>query len=424
MCVSRSGVHRVFCWLVPSIAVGLAACSLSPKEQLGARLFVDSQLSLNQNQSCAACHTLETGGTGPDAAINNHGSVYEGSVPGRFGNRKPPSAVYATFAPLFDRVADNSFAGGNFWDGRATGWKLGNPAADQAQGPFVNPAEQALPSAAEVVERVCGGGYGDLFRRVWGDEVCANVETGYSAVAQSIAAIEGSDEVSPFDSKYDLVLRRKAKLTGRERQGLDLFKGKGKCSACHVMDGAKPLFTDFTFDNLGIPPNPENPFYQMDEVLVDGKPLNPEGRKWLDPGLGGFLQGLAKDDGWRTQPHVPAGMLGMDSASLLAAAQENYGKHRVPTLRNVDKRPHPKFVKAFGHNGYFKSLESIVHFYNTRDVLPACPTLLTDSQAQAAECWPAAEVTSNVNRSELGNLGLTPAEEAAIVAFLRTLSDG
>jgi cytochrome c peroxidase len=41
-----------------------------------------------------------------------------------------------------------------------------------------------------------------------------------------------------------------------------------------------------------------------------------------------------------------------------------------PTLRNVDKRPSPDFVKAYGHNGYFKSLKQIVHSYNTRDVLP------------------------------------------------------
>jgi cytochrome c peroxidase len=44
----------------------------------------------------------------------------------------------------------------------------------------------------------------------------------------------------------------------------------------------------------------------------------------------------------------------------------------VPTLRNVDKRPDPGFVKAYGHNGYFTSLKAIVHFCNTRDVLPRC----------------------------------------------------
>ena len=81
----------------------------------------------------------------------------------------------------------------------------------------------------------------------------------------------------------------------------------------------------------------------------------------------------------------------------------------MPTLRNVDKRPYGCFVKAYSHNGYFKSLESIVHFYNTRDV--------------AGGGWPAPEVSMNVNTTEVGNLGLTPAEEKAIVAFLRTLTD-
>ena len=86
------------------------------------------------------------------------------------------------------------------------------------------------------------------------------------------------------------------------------------------------------------------------------------------------------------------------------------GKHKVPTLRNVDKRPYPEFVKAYGHNGYFKSLKEIVHFYNTRDVEGAA--------------WPPPEVPENVNTTELGNLGLSDAEEDAIVAFLKTLTDG
>jgi cytochrome c peroxidase len=101
-------------------------------------------------------------------------------------------------------------------------------------------------------------------------------------------------------------------------------------------------------------------------------------------------------------------------------ALENMGKQKVPTLRNVDKRPSPSFVKAYAHNGYFKTLESIVHFYNTRDVLPVC----TDTGIPGVDCWPAPEVASNVNVAELGNLGLTAAEETAIVAFLKTLSDG
>ncbi len=101
-----------------------------------------------------------------------------------------------------------------------------------------------------------------------------------------------------------------------------------------------------------------------------------------------------------------------------------WGKHKVPTLRNVDMRPMPDAVKAFGHNGYFKSLEGIVHFYNTRDVLPVCPGHYTEAEALAANCWPAPEVAVNVNTAELGNLGLSMDEEAALVAYMKTLSDG
>jgi cytochrome c peroxidase len=91
----------------------------------------------------------------------------------------------------------------------------------------------------------------------------------------------------------------------------------------------------------------------------------------------------------------------------------------VPTLRNVDKRPHAAFVKAYGHNGYFKSLESIVHFYNTRDLLPTCG----ERGQPGIDCWPAPEIADNINTRQVGALGLTAREEAAIVAFLRTLSD-
>jgi cytochrome c peroxidase len=103
---------------------------------------------------------------------------------------------------------------------------------------------------------------------------------------------------------------------------------------------------------------------------------------------------------------------------------ENLGKHKVPTLRNVDLRPTGTFVKAYMHNGYFKTLEGLVHFYNTRDVKPACSEPLTEREALARNCWPSPEVVANMNTDELGNLGLSQTEEHAIVAFMRTLSDG
>ena len=156
-------------------------------------------------------------------------------------------------------------------------------------------------------------------------------------------------------------------------------------------NGEPALFTDYTFDNLGVPKNPDNPVYDN----------NPD---FIDLGLGGFLASRPE-----YEPFVDA----------------NLGKQKVPTLRNVDLRPGNGFTKAYMHNGYFKTLEGVVNFYNTRDVKPACPDPLTrEADALAQGCWPAPEVADNVNTDELGNLGLTPAEEAALVAFMKTLSDG
>lgn len=401
-------------------------CGLDTKEELGARIFSDERLSLNQNQSCASCHSRDTGGTGPDAALNALGAVYEGSVMGRFGNRKPPATAYAALAPVLDYDAEGGFLGGSFWDGRATGWRLGIPAAEQAQGPFLNPLEQALPDAAAVVRRVCSGPYGDLFRAVWSPEECRDIAAGYRAIALSIVAFEASDSVSPFSSKYDATLQGRAVLSPLEAEGLALFEGSARCAGCHVMSGssAGPIFTDFRFDNLGIPKNPENPFYGMDSVFVDGVSPNPLGEDWIDPGLGGFLQTLSEDPSWRTLPYVPTAMLELSDQTLASLSTANYGKQRAPTLRNVDKRPSADFVKAYGHNGYFKSLKGIVHFYNTRDVLPQCDDATTEAEALAQDCWPPPEVIENLGTMGVGDLGLSDLQEDAIVAFLGTLSDG
>ena len=94
---------------------------------LGRKIFFDQSLSLNNNQSCATCHGPSAGWTGPDTAINQAGAVYEGSIPGAFGDRKPPSSAYATQSPILHVDAKGVFVGGNFWDGRATGERLGSP---------------------------------------------------------------------------------------------------------------------------------------------------------------------------------------------------------------------------------------------------------------------------------------------------------
>ena len=354
--------------------------SLTPVEQLGKKIYFD-RISVPNSMACADCHAPIAGFTGPMAGINLHGSVYRGADAQSFGDRKPPSAAYATFSPVFhfDEV-EGLFVGGNFWDGRATGERLGSPAAEQALGPFLNPKEHNVPDKQTVLMKIADSKYSILWETVWGEELkfstLDEINSNYDRVGLAIAAYEGSSEVNQFSSKFDFYLDGMVPLTIQEAWGLELFnrEDKGKCSLCHLSDGKQPLFTDFTFDNLGVPKNPENPVYKDDPSFID-------------KGLGGFLASRTE---WANM------------------ADENMGKHKVPTLRNVDKKPGSGFTKAYTHNGVFKSLKEVVHFYNTRDV----------------EAWPAPEVAQNVNSDELGNLGLTGAEEDAIVAFMKTLSDG
>jgi cytochrome c peroxidase len=448
----------------PVISGQLISGNLTDKVKLGKKVFFDKNLSIYGNQSCASCHAVEVGFVGPNEIVNASGAVVEGSVSGRFGNRKPPSAAYAANSPILATMEVNDeviFFGGNFYNGRATGHKLGNPAADQSQMPFVNPVEQGLPDSACVVYRVCNSGKygkGALLERMmpgacdikWPEKnevkkVCKdkrkdkdnerlmlndmpNDENGddlngvfgmlnlspqdrlrsddaYDQIGISIGAFEGSNLVNKFNSKFDAVMAGREVFTEQEALGFELFKGQGQCAACHTLEpgpnGEAALLTDFTYDNLGVPKNPENPWYSQVE-------FNPEGRGWVDLGLGGFLASTPTD-------LVP---------DYTAFAQSNMGKQKVPTLRNVDKRPYDGFVKAFMHNGYFKSLKGVVHFYNTRDTKPVCAdSFTTEAGALEQRCWPVAEVEANVNRNELGDLGLSDQQEDAIVSFMKTLSD-
>jgi cytochrome c peroxidase len=354
-----------------------AAHALTNKQRVGKYLFFDAHLSQPAGESCASCHGHSVGWTGPSASVNLNGAVYPGAVVSRHGNRKPPSVAYAGASPkLHYDATDGTWVGGMFWDGRATGDTLGDPLAEQAEGPFLNPLEQNNPSAAAVVAKVKKAAYAPLFKAVWGAGIFSDSDAAYTAIARSIAAFERSKAVSSYTSKYDAYEAGRVKLAANQQAGLTLFTGKAGCSGCHV----PPAFTDYTYDNLGIPNNPLNPFYSETDY-------NPLGATWVDEGLGAYLESTGAD----ASVYMP-----------------QLGKFKVPTLRNVAKAPAPGFVKAYGHNGYFKSLWSIVHFYNTRDTLP----------------WPPPEYAATVNHVELGNLGLTTKEELQVVAFLKTLSDG
>jgi cytochrome c peroxidase len=415
-------------------------------ELLGKLMLYDKHLSVNRNEACAFCHMPETGFTGPVSELNRTTGAYPGSVRTRFSDRKPQSHAYAPLSPVLHyNPGQGDLVGGNFWDMRATGRRLGNPAAEQAQGPPTNPVEMGLPDIACAVYRASQRPYRALFESAWGpqafavewpanvEQVCnrpgpppaddprplhlgpldrGRVAATFDQMAQSIATYEASAEVTPFTSKFDAVLANKAKFTPQEQAGYDLFRGRAQCNSCHRDGGPgeDPLFTDFTASNIGTPANPRLPYYAEQQPDALGYIANPAGASFVDGGVGTFL----------TSGHLLSQPSAVD-ANWLPFAPGFQARFQVPTLRNVDKRPDPSFVKAYGHNGYFTSLKSIVHFYNTRDVLPRCRP---DDPGEGKTCWPAPESVENMNKTKMGHLGLSDEEENALVSFMQTLTDG
>jgi cytochrome c peroxidase len=372
----RSATRGAVLLVLTLLIFTLVASSASAKpprvtliEQLGAAIAFDENLSEPAGQACATCHDPKAGYGDPDKRF----PVSEGVVPGLFGGRNAPSWAYTAWSPILSYdVDDEAWVGGMFWDGRATGWMLGLPLAEQAQGPFLNPVEMANTTKDQVIGDIRTSWYADLFRQQFGDDSLDDVDDAYDDMAFAIAAYESSYAVNPFSSRYDAwVAGNEGAFSEEEVRGFELFNGKAKCNLCHISEPVEAdyaLFTDYTYDNLGIPANPE--VWDL------------HGSDAVDLGLGGFLaaQPLYAD----------------------AAADEN-GKFKVPTLRNVARSA------PYGHNGYFRSLYDIVHFYNTRDVPEAM--------------WPAPEVPENVNTDELGDLHLSYHEELAVVAFMKALTD-
>ncbi|MBK9596323.1 MAG: cytochrome-c peroxidase [Rhodocyclales bacterium] len=375
--------------LIPALISALIAAGLAgavharpdgDAAALGRLLFFDATLSEPAGQSCASCHAPAQAFTDPDTSRPTSKGVH----PQRFGSRNAPSAMYMAFSPAFHfDPKEAHYVGGQFWDGRAATLE------EQAKGPFLNPLEMANPDRRAVVEKVRRAAYAGMFDKAYGKDALKEVDPAYERIAAALAAFERGPELQPFSSKYDAWLAGRAKLTKQELRGLKLYEDekKGNCAACHPSQrgpkGEPPLFTDFTYDNLGVPRNPANPFYGQD------KAHNPDGRRFVDRGLGAAVNKPAED-----------------------------GKFKVPTLRNIAR------TAPYMHNGYFTTLRGAVAFYNDRDVRKRCPQDLPEAEANRRKCWPAPEVAANVNTDELGRLGLGEREVDDIVAFLRTLDDG
>ena len=391
--MSRGRARALVCGAV--LAFALAGCGgstspddatadtpLSDQAALGELIFKDVSLSASGRQACASCH-LQSNGHSPDNALP---AQLGGPLMDRQGGRSAPSARYLAFNTDFFFDGEGTPTGGFFWDGRAASLQR------QAHEPFLNPAEMANADAADVVAKLARAPYAAEFKRLYGADILTRPSDAFERIALALQRYQLEDaEFRTFSSKYDAFLRGQATLTDQELRGLALFNApdKGNCAACHPSargsDGAPPLFTDFSYDNLGVPRN-------------SGLTQND------DPGF--YDLGLCEHTDLPNRPDL-------------------CGAFKVPSLRNVGIR------HAYFHNGRFKTVKEVVTFYVQRDTNPEkWYPLNPDGSVKKFDDLPV-QYHANVNTSEGPyNRGpgdapaLSDAEVDDVTAFLQTLTDG
>lgn len=492
--ILSSLVAVVVAW--PELA---SAAPPTPEEaalvQLGKKVFFDKISKPEDQQACASCHDFKVGGTLPNSKINETTVSAPGAKVKRRGSLKPPTNQYASFSPPFvaNSLSPGLFEGGNFWDGRAEGFgalgslnglgdvavsdtvrlehiplsrqgtfeKYLGPTTDQALNPFPNNVEQNI-RIKRVCKNVRDASYSFLYTQAYGVPIdCKGKETdpasplsiSYKRIALSLGAYQASYEVNSFSSRRDKELKSDPDhafpvkgFTFLENLGHDLFYGRNdtgqnrivpspfggppgplnaNCAACHSgLPGQSGPTTPPPFGNNADPEGDDpNQLYTDNFYHHIGLPYNREVRQTING-----------SNGVTVPPGEKKGLTDHISGASTP------GHFKTPTLRNVAKGATKTFTKAYMHNGYFKNLEDVVHFYNTRDVAPngRCENLgipnATATEAKANDCWPAPEF-DNAGVAPgfiVGNLGLinreipgqgTVSEEAALVAYLKTLSD-
>lgn len=242
------------------------------KIQLGKELYFDTRLSKDNTISCATCHH-------PAMGWSDEGPTSKG-IAGQMGGRRAPPVSNSAYNPL------------QFWDGRSPSLE------DQAKGPIQNPIE--MGNTHEVMIQTVHGipQYAEKFQAVFGTSTIT-----VDLVAKAIAAFERT--VVTTDSPFDRYVKGdEESLTALEKKGLEIFNGKGHCTACHWGGN----FSDGRFHNLGVQPT-----------------------------------GGAKPD---------------EGRFAVTKNPKDFGAFKTPTVRDAAKRA------PYLHNGSEKTLESLVELYN------------------------------------------------------------
>jgi cytochrome c peroxidase len=376
--------------LIPPAPANAAAVAA-----LGKRLFFDATLSASGKMSCATCHSPLAAYGPPNARAVQLG----GPQLDRAGTRAVPSLRYTlNRVPIWfheqsteigERLIENEApAGGLTWDGRFDHLR------DQAAFPLLNPAEMANSNPASIVAKLRTAPYAGQFRVAFRGDALRDVNIAYASALIAIETFELDDpSFHPYTSKYDAFLDGHATLSTQERHGKQLFDDplRGGCALCHIdakgANGAHPLFTDYQFEALAVPRNPEIP--------ANWDP------HYYDLGLCGPLR--------------------TDKSSVKAYC----GLFKTPTLRNVATR------RVFFHNGRFHTLRDALRFYVQRDTNPQkWYPLARDGTVMKYDDIPApyrgnVDVVDPPLASERGKKPVWSERDIDdVIAYLKTLNDG
>ena len=358
--------------------------NLSPVAKLGEKIFRDTTLSASGKLACASCHNPDNAHAPANDLAVQLGGV-DMLTP---GFRAAPSLRYLHLTPAFSVAKDGTATGGFDRDGRA------QSLAVQAARPLLAQHEMANSSTDDVLTRLKRTSYAAEFKQVFGASTLDNADTALDRMTFALQQYQKEDpDFHPYDSKYDQFLAGKVKLNAAELRGLALFNNpnQGNCAACHTSkkgaDGSAPLFTDFTFDNIGVPRNTDIPA-TADATYFD------------------------------------LGLCGPDRTDLSERANL-CGAFKVPSLRNVATR------KAFFHNGRFKNLRDALGFYVRRDTNPEewYPVAADGTVMKFNDLPEAYKANVNVTEAPYNRTrGMAPALSAQeiddVIQFLGTLTDG
>lgn len=366
----------------PSDAALPQAQTLSAQAAVGEKIFNDLSLSASGRQSCASCHNADTAHAPANALAVQLG----GPSMDQQGKRQAPTINYLSTNTAFFFAADGTPTGGFFWDGRSASL------AEQAREPFLNPVEMANPDVAAVVAKLAKASYVAEFQAVFGADILSRPDDAMARIQLALQQYQREDTAfRAFSSKYDEFLRGNVQLSDAEKRGLALFNNplKGNCIGCHPSakgaDGSFPLFTDFTYDNLGVPRNPAIA-RNADAAYFD---------------------------------------LGLCQRADLTTRTDLCGAFKVPSLRNVAQR------QAFFHNGRFGTLKDAITFYVQRDTNPEkWYSRNPDGSVNKFDDLPV-QWHGNVNVTEVpynrrpGDApALSDTEIDDVITFLKTLDDG